>query len=174
MNVGARSTATKRIDTLALANDLGGRLRDYRDAASISVRELARRIEVSPSLISQVEHGKVTPSVETLYRIANELGLSVGDFFGDRKEAVAANGRRGKESETGEFVQRKETRKKVQLAGGVTWERLAPRRRRPGGVSARDLRGGKRVLPQGFHAAPWRQGVRLHAHRAPGRQDRLR
>jgi transcriptional regulator with XRE-family HTH domain len=125
MNVGARSTASRRIDPLALASDLGVRLRDYRDAASISVRELARRIEVSPSLISQVEHGKVTPSVETLYRIANELGLSVGDFFGDRKEPADS----GKERDTApnlEFVQRRETRKKVQLAGGVTWERLAP------------------------------------------------
>lgn len=126
MNAGARSTASKRIDTLALANDLGVRLRDYRDAASISVRELARRIEVSPSLISQVEHGKVTPSVDTLYRIANELGLSVGDFFGDRRES-AANERAGRDAgEARDFVQRKETRKKVQLAGGVTWERLAP------------------------------------------------
>lgn len=125
MNVGTRSTATKRIDSLAFAGDLGGRLRDYRDAASISVRELARRIEVSPSLISQVEHGKVTPSVETLYRIANELGLSVGDFFGERKEP-AVNGKAREAVEHSEFVQRKETRKRVHLAGGVTWERLAP------------------------------------------------
>ena len=125
MNVGTRTTAAKRIDTLALANDLGVRLRDYRDSASISVRELARRIDVSPSLISQVEHGKVTPSVETLYRIANELGLSVGDFFGDRKDA-AANGKAKEAIENHEVVQRKETRKRVQLAGGVTWERLAP------------------------------------------------
>lgn len=126
MNAGARPAAAKRIDTLALANDLGVRLRDYRDAASISVRELARRIEVSPSLISQVEHGKVTPSVETLYRIASELGLSVGDFFGDRKDA--AQGERGARdaADSHDFVQRRETRKKVQLAGGVTWERLAP------------------------------------------------
>ena len=115
----------KQVEPFALADNLGIRLRDYREMVSLSVRELARRIKVSPSLISQIEHGRVTPSVETLYRIANELHLSVGDFFNDKDHA--RRGRSTKErAEPNGIVQRRQTRKKVQLAGGVTWERLTP------------------------------------------------
>ena len=43
----------------------------------MTVRGLARYIGVSPSLVSQIERGRVMPSVGTLYTIANELGLPV-------------------------------------------------------------------------------------------------
>jgi len=121
----AASQWAKRIEPSDLANGLGAKLRNFRVAASVSVRELARRTGVSPSLISQVEHGRVTPSVETLYRIANELGLSVGDFFSE--EGPARNGPRGDvRSMASKIVQRREKRKRIHLAGGVTWERLTP------------------------------------------------
>lgn len=47
----------------------------------MSVRELARRLAVSPSLISQIERGKATPSVGTLYAITTELQLSLDELF---------------------------------------------------------------------------------------------
>ena len=115
----------RQVEPFALANGLGIRLKDYREKASISVRELARRIYVSPSLISQIEHGRVTPSVETLYRVANELNLSVGDFFSDKEHARPGRSTEERAGPNG-IVQRRQTRKKVQLAGGVTWERLTP------------------------------------------------
>ena len=37
------------------------------------LRALAREVGVSPSLISQIEHGKATPSVATLYAIVSQL-----------------------------------------------------------------------------------------------------
>jgi transcriptional regulator with XRE-family HTH domain len=124
----------KQAETTALANALGTRLRHYRQEASTSIRELARRIDVSPSLISQIEHGRVTPSVDTLFRIANELGLSVDSFFNDTEQpaapAVAAKGKTGSPSfapaTSNQVVQRGPTRKKIQLSGGITWERLTP------------------------------------------------
>ncbi len=45
------------------------------------MRELARRVGVSASLISQVELGKASPSVGTLYAIVNELGLSLDELL---------------------------------------------------------------------------------------------
>jgi DNA-binding XRE family transcriptional regulator/quercetin dioxygenase-like cupin family protein len=121
----ARTRPGRRTEPSEVVNGLGSRLRNYRETAAMSVRELARRIEVSPSLISQAEHGKVTPSVETLYRVANELGLSVGDFFNDNGRGHM--GRNGEPTPSpGGAVQRRETRRKVQLAGGVTWELLTP------------------------------------------------
>jgi quercetin dioxygenase-like cupin family protein len=47
----------------------------------MSVRSLAAQTGFSPSLISQVEHGQVTPSIGSLERIALILGVSLGKFF---------------------------------------------------------------------------------------------
>lgn len=56
---------------------VGQQLRRARLAAGISVREMARRVDLSPSFISQVELGRTMPSVGTLYAIASELGVSL-------------------------------------------------------------------------------------------------
>src|SRR5487761_1391839 len=56
---------------------IGQQLRRARLAAGISLREMARRVDVSASFISQVELGRTMPSVGTLYSIASELGVSL-------------------------------------------------------------------------------------------------
>jgi transcriptional regulator with XRE-family HTH domain len=56
-------------------------VREERLRQRIGLRELARRVGVSASLISQVELGKASPSVGTLYAIVNELGLSLDELF---------------------------------------------------------------------------------------------
>ncbi len=60
---------------------VGRRVREERLRQQIGVRELARRVGVSASLISQVELGKASPSVGTLYAIVNELGLSLDELL---------------------------------------------------------------------------------------------
>ena len=65
---------------------IGDRIREERTKAGISQRELARRLGLSPSMISQIESGIAKPSVGTLYSIVNELNLSLdrvirGDGF---------------------------------------------------------------------------------------------
>lgn len=60
---------------------VGQQLRQARLALGISVREMARRVDVSPSFISQVELGKTKPSVGTLYSIATELGVPLDDLM---------------------------------------------------------------------------------------------
>ena len=49
----------------------------------MSLRELARRVGVSPSLVSQIELDRVNPSVSTLWALVTELGLTMSDVFGD-------------------------------------------------------------------------------------------
>ena len=61
--------------------DVGGRIRQLRLGLGMSVRSLAAKTGFSPSLISQVEHGQVTPSIGSLERIALALGVSLGKFF---------------------------------------------------------------------------------------------
>jgi DNA-binding XRE family transcriptional regulator len=85
------------------------------------VRELARRIGVSPSLISQIERSRVMPSVGTLFSIANELGLALDDLFkngGQQKPARASR------ANADGLVQRHDNRTTLQMATGVRWERL--------------------------------------------------
>jgi transcriptional regulator with XRE-family HTH domain len=99
---------------------LGQRLRTERERQEIGLRTLAKRVGVSASLISQVERGKVMPSVGTLYAIVRELGLSMDGLFGDEED-----GGPGRASPSGP-VQRHDERKTLQLANGVHWERLTP------------------------------------------------
>ena len=76
--------------------DIGTRLREERDRVGISQRELARRIGLSASMISQIESGQSKPSVSTLYDIVTELGVSVDDIFGGGNGSAYAIGIRGR------------------------------------------------------------------------------
>ena len=60
---------------------LGPRLKEYRNKAGISLREVARKLEVSPSFVSQIENGKSQPSVATLYSFARLFGVPVDHLF---------------------------------------------------------------------------------------------
>src|SRR5581483_7280097 len=64
---------------------LGQRLRAAREAHGISLRALAKQIEVSPSFISQVELGRAKPSVRTLYALVTALGISLDDVMTDEE-----------------------------------------------------------------------------------------
>ena len=93
-------------------DDVPRRLRAERERRGISLRELARRLGVSPSAISQIETGKSRPSVSTLYSIVTELGMSLDDLFAPEADAARLP------------VVTAGQREAIQLATGVRWERL--------------------------------------------------
>jgi transcriptional regulator with XRE-family HTH domain len=106
---------------------LGARIRSAREARGVSLREFARGIGVSPSLISQIERGRVRPSVGTLYAISNELELTFDDLFSTSEQPdVLAGAAVGRSEPPIGPVQRGHDRKRIRLAGGVKWERLTP------------------------------------------------
>src|SRR5271157_604399 len=127
---------------------LGPRLRLARADRQLSVRELARRVGCSASLISQIERGVSVPSVGVLYSLATELGSSLdyllfgsgagpgagrddgtddGTNVGAGTDAGAeAGSRRTGVSAPPAIVQRGGHRKIIDLASGVRWERLTP------------------------------------------------
>lgn len=111
---------------------IGQQLRVRRESSGISLRELARRLGVSPSALSQIETGKSRPSVSTLYAIVNELGMSLDELFDQLAPAggagVRADARRttDREAAAAERVQRAAGREGIQLESGVRWERLTP------------------------------------------------
>ncbi len=100
---------------------VGSRLRAERERRGIGLRELARRVGVSPSLVSQIELDRVNPSVSTLYAIVTELGMTMSDVFGERPEERVVQRGDG-------LAERPETRPVINLASGVRWERLTHER----------------------------------------------
>jgi transcriptional regulator with XRE-family HTH domain len=113
--------------------EMGERLREARRARNLSLRTLAERLGVSPSLISQIETGRANPSVSTLYAIAAELDVSLDELlFNDRRPAEPAEPAAPARTEvqTGGTmapappVQRATARHSIRLASGVNWERL--------------------------------------------------
>jgi transcriptional regulator with XRE-family HTH domain len=62
---------------LVPVRDLGAFIRDQREAAQISVRQLAKRAGVSNPYLSQIERGLRKPSAEMLAQIAHGLQISV-------------------------------------------------------------------------------------------------
>src|SRR5689334_8291854 len=130
--------------------NVGALIRRERKRQGLSLRELARRVGVSASMLSQVETDRTRPSVSTIYAIATELGISIDALLSDRggagldaadaADAVAeggggasavnadagTTGRRGPSlGELGCQLVSPETRRKLELESGVTWELLS-------------------------------------------------
>jgi len=60
---------------------LGVRLKLVRMERGLSLREVARQMNVSASFVSQLENGKSQPSVATLYSISQVLDVSIDQLF---------------------------------------------------------------------------------------------
>lgn len=117
----------------------------------MSLRELADKAEISASMLSQIETGKVFPSVRSLYGIASALAVSVDYFFPEQENHLAAQESvvsgevggltasemrdakvRGAMETVTEFplpekfspIVHANSRPMIELKGGVTWSRL--------------------------------------------------
>ena len=142
-----------------LTQQVGERIACFRIERGLKVAELARRVGVTGSLISQIERGRSRPSISTLFLIGEALDVPIDAFFrdegGDRPtplrppdgpepmppevaevaeppeapvpanqepafpgaEAVAVPDR---------FLVRSGEGMRLQIAGGVQWQRLTP------------------------------------------------
>lgn len=60
---------------------LGWRISRYRKASGLNQERLAEKLSVALETISRMERGVTAPSIKTLGRIADVLGVSVQDFF---------------------------------------------------------------------------------------------
>lgn len=63
---------------------VGARIRAIRQTRGMTVQQVAGAAGTSSAMISQVERGVTSPSLETLWRIANVLGVAMFQFFGDQ------------------------------------------------------------------------------------------
>lgn len=93
---------------------LGERIRYYRTLKGQTGKELARKVGVSQSLISQIEQNTANPSIDTLRKITNALEIPIVLLF---EEPDTVNG----------FVVTKNKRKKLKVPeSNLTYELLTP------------------------------------------------
>ena len=95
----------------ALSVDVGKRLHELREAQAISMRTLATRSGLSANALSMIERGRTSPSVSTLYKLADALGVPVTEFFAPGADKHNA------------LLVRADERTRVPFAHGV-WEGL--------------------------------------------------
>lgn len=65
----------------AISLDVGSRLKELREARHISMRELARRSDLSANALSMIERNLTSPSVSTLTKLASALEIPITAFF---------------------------------------------------------------------------------------------
>lgn len=90
----------------------GDKLREVRQRAGMTMKEVADLAGVSESLISQIERNLVSPAIDTLVDIAGILHIDMSYLFRDLQQTVEVN------------VVRKKERHKI-MKDGVVFERLS-------------------------------------------------
>jgi DNA-binding response OmpR family regulator len=70
-----------RMSEEALRESLGAAIREKRKALGLTLAQMAQRTNVSLGYLSQIELGKNSASIETLYRISLGLGVKIADLF---------------------------------------------------------------------------------------------
>ena len=134
------------------ARAIGEKLRKVRQEKKMSLRELAAKADISASMLSQTETGKVFPSVRSLYDIAAALDVTVDYFFPEhenlngkaenlaRSSAAAMTASELRDAKVRGIAQpdagfpprdphlspivHANARPTIELNGGVTWSRL--------------------------------------------------
>lgn len=67
---------------------IGEKLKKSRNEKGMSLRELATKVELSASFLSQIEQGKASPSIENLKKIANTLDVRVSYLIEDEEDEI--------------------------------------------------------------------------------------
>jgi len=70
-----------RMSEEALRESLGAAIRERRKGLGLTLAQMAARTDVSLGYLSQIELGKNSASIETLYRICLALGIKMAELF---------------------------------------------------------------------------------------------
>ncbi|OPZ83212.1 MAG: HTH-type transcriptional regulator PuuR [bacterium ADurb.Bin429] len=69
------------LGTISPAPTLGSRIKGLRTLQHLSLRQLAERASVTPSYLSAVERGKLSPTIALLSKVLAALGTDLAAFF---------------------------------------------------------------------------------------------
>ncbi|WP_422446618.1 helix-turn-helix domain-containing protein [Thermoanaerobacterium sp. DL9XJH110] len=63
--------------------DIGERIKQIRISKNMQSNELANKVGISNVYLSYIEHGVKTPTIDTLRKICDALGITLAEFFRD-------------------------------------------------------------------------------------------
>lgn len=93
---------------------LGNKIRKLRKKKKLTIKELAKRSELSTSMISQIERDQIGISVASLWKIAQALDVYIGYFFTEK-------------TDKNDLIVKSNQRKKIELAdSNAAYELLTP------------------------------------------------
>ena len=75
------STSASFSDHGKLADAIGAQIREYRKKLKMTVADVARQSDLSSGMLSKIERGVTSPSLNTLAAVANALNVPVTAFF---------------------------------------------------------------------------------------------
>jgi DNA-binding XRE family transcriptional regulator/quercetin dioxygenase-like cupin family protein len=104
------------------------KLRQARQDAGLSLRQLGARIGVSASLLSQIERGNSEPSVASLYALVSELDVSLDSLLDRRGNSPKSTGDPATATSLTSpmsTVLHPGPRAVLDMTSGVRWEQLA-------------------------------------------------
>lgn len=84
------STKRETIASETAEQRIGPELKRLRESAGLSLRMLADQAGFSASFLSQVENGVVSPSINSLGKMASALGVTLADLFSVESTSEAA------------------------------------------------------------------------------------
>lgn len=95
--------------------NVGFKIKKLRKKYNMTIADLAKEAEISSSMISQIENGKVIPTITVMWKIAQALKVNIGYFF-DEEVPKGINP-----------VVKRESRKKISVGtSDRTYELLVP------------------------------------------------
>lgn len=71
--------------------NIGKRLKKYRNQLNLSQKRLSMYTGISQSFISSIESNKQSPTITTLERICDTLGITIAEFFSKQENDVPAS-----------------------------------------------------------------------------------
>lgn len=71
-----------------LRKGLGVQIRNLRKAKELTQEELGEKADLSYKYVGELERGQVNVSIDSLVRIADALGVKIGDLFSTEKVTV--------------------------------------------------------------------------------------
>ena len=90
-----QETSSETVRRVLSAYRIGEKLRRLRLRKKLSLTDLGQRIDLSPSLLSQIESGKLLPTLPTLTRLSEVFGVELGYFFTDQSTRIFSITRSG-------------------------------------------------------------------------------
>jgi len=97
------------------SNKFYDKIRMYRKKKNMTIKELAEKAQITPSMLSQIERGLANPSINTMKVIAKVLDEPLFKFFVD-------------DDNTANLVVKPQNRKRISLPNskGIEYELLTP------------------------------------------------